>query len=200
MSTTTVALRPIYGPSDPRWEPLAEAIRAIPDRTTTIEELLPTERAGWYETKVVGRDRSEVYLSGSWDFEYPTPAPDLFDPPRWTASKVPSDGGTDEFDRPTLMWDKEVASGEFATVYLKREDVFDPESNTVIRGEESLAIWIGDNPLDMTGWEHDYLAQPEGLVDLADVLLQAVVTLRPWEGRELRRLVGATDHLADRDV
>lgn len=164
-----LALTPIYGPSDDRWAPLAEwLLTHHDDRTGLIDDLTPSERATWFEGKVLGK-----VVDYSADLVYPTVPEALLNKPVWaqTRSEESIDAVT---EHPAVVWSAEIANarGFDCTVNLERADLFDPELVEVTEGPTIAQLWLNGNVCESSG-EYVTLDSPEKLREIARTLAAA---------------------------
>ena len=164
-----LALTPIYGPSDSRWGTLAEwLLENFDDRTGLIDELTPSERALWFEGKLLGKP-----IDYTADLAYPTVPEALLSEPVWAASR--SEESIDAVtEHPAVVWGAEIASarGFDCTVNLERADVFDPELVKVTAGATIAQLWLGGNVCE-SGGETTDLDSPEKLREMGRTLIAA---------------------------
>lgn len=170
---TTTTLKPIYGPSDDRWAPLeAWILEKFPERIGFMEELMPSERATWYEFKVLGNDRSAAFM------DYPEVPAHLLQKPVW--ADVCSDESVDSVsEQPSVQWTAELAKSESVDflVDIQRVDTYDPERGEITEGVSAAQLWLGGNSFDHIG-QKAVLDSPDSLRELARTLLDAA---EKWE-------------------
>lgn len=167
-TATVERLKPIYGPSDPRWAELeAWLIENYDDRTGFIDGLTPSERVHWYEDKMLGND---VWGAQS---EYPEVPAELVDAPRWATQRLDESIETLS-EHPLVEFHTDLAVSEKIDfiVDLGRSDAFDPEAGTITKGAEVAQLWLGGNVVDPIG-QKVVLDSPEKLRELARTLTEA---------------------------
>lgn len=139
MNETTVRepIRPIYGPSDIRWDELAAWFEIHGDEVrATIEDSSPLERAQWHEFHVRGGDWMEILQR---EVEWPD-FPRGVKPPAW--SKRREDRGIDpETEFPMHVFYVDLAAETSMASSMEQEARFDPETNTVLWEAPRLIVW-----------------------------------------------------------
>lgn len=145
-SAATPIVRPIYGPSDPRWGELAAwmAENADPEKAT-IEDMMPLERAGWHSLRILGA-RINAY-----DLDYiKVPAfPEGTPQPAWATVVDVGDFHTDT-ELPIRLAYRELVAGAMPA-RIVQESTFDPETGAVMSDPVKLSVWItGNEPLEVT--------------------------------------------------
>ena len=148
MNTTTVRehIRPIYGPSDIRWDELAHWFEINAerlhekhgDRVTTIESLTPSERGDWHALRVLGLD---TYMA---TFDYPE-VPDHVQGPAWATST--DDYNVDpETELPIKVWRREVVDdSNTLSASIEQCAVYNPEDGSVTWRRPVLIVWVDGN-------------------------------------------------------
>tara|TARA_B100000378_G_scaffold142555_1_gene115204 strand:+ start:1866 stop:2681 length:816 start_codon:yes stop_codon:yes gene_type:complete len=174
-------LRPIYGPTDARWQQLIDAV----GQKIEIGDMMPSERAAWYEIHVVGnRDYREV---AHREVEYPEP-PETAGPSWADQRHVESvDGG----EYPVITWWRDLAAAESiqAEVSLQRDDTYDPDSGEVAEGVTRATIYIGGNQAEFSKSE-DWITAPAQLREIALAFYDAADRWEKSLPREIRRPIG----------
>lgn len=174
-------IRPIYGPSDPRWAELADWMRVHADPgKATIEDLVPTERACWHETRILGRDLHETSMRVITSAEYPEPPSDS-PRPNWATERVTD--AVDGFDEPLIQWSTIASASDCGRyeVALYREDTFHPDTDSVEIGPASAVLWIGGNSFETTGSDGPLIASPG---DLRTLAAACVAAAEHWEATQ----------------
>ncbi|GMM94625.1 hypothetical protein [Microbacterium sp. MTN4-26] len=158
LHSTTPTLRPIYGANDPRWQELIDA--TVPG--FEIEELMPSERAAWYEIHVVGNeDYREV---AHREVEYPDVP--RTESPSWAEQRL--DDAVNDREYPVVTWWKDLAAAESvqADVSIQRDDVYDPDSGRFVEGIAHATIYIGGNQAEFSKSD-DWITTPAQLREIA---------------------------------
>lgn len=163
-------LKPIYGPNDPRWATLeAWLLEHFDDRTGFIDELTPSERVSWYESKVLGRGLDPFHA----DVEYPQIPEELVEVPAWAVERI--DNETESLTEiPVVAFHADIANSSDIdfSVDLGRTDKFDPDTGTLVKGAEIAQLWLGGNSFDPVG-TRVVLDSPDKLRALARTLTEA---------------------------
>ena len=174
MNETTVRepIRPIYGPSDIRWDELAHWFEINRERlvdddgapTATIEELQPAERAQWHALRILGIDRASAFHV----IEYPD-FPSV-SAPAWSTSA--EDCGVDTVtEHPMRLFMRELDTPAHAAIV--QEAAWDPERDEVTMKETMLSVWVdGDTRVLFTDPVR-VLEVVRSLLDGADALREA---------------------------
>lgn len=148
MNTTTVreTIRPIYGPSDIRWDELAHWFEINAerlhekhgDRVTTIESLTPSERGDWHALRVLGLD---TYMA---TFDYPE-VPDHVQGPAWATST--DDYNIDpETEFPVKVWRREVVDdSNTLSASVEQCALYSPDDGAVTWRRPVLIVWVDEN-------------------------------------------------------
>lgn len=134
-------IRPIYGPSDPRWAELGAwfdrnaqtLIDRLGNATATLEELWPTERAEWHAMHVLGVD-VDAGRNGVQYAEFPSvPAPS------WSTSE--DDRGIEVVsERPMHAFIRDLGPN----MTIEQDATFDPDSGTIRWSEIYLSLYLDD--------------------------------------------------------